>query len=559
MGPVLDTLPALPADFSHVSQLSLWGVGDSAGVDRFLSHFSELRALHINYSSMSALPPAIGRMPHLTVLDLKGNGIVLTPESAAQLKNLTQLRLLNLDQSPLGLTPDISRMAYLKTVSLQQCALDRWPAGLLAQSRGRAFKLLLEHNPLQQIPQVAPGSDKAGTLARTVLSRSQVADEVLAQYDLYAESVGIDHQRQRPPRLEKGSRHWLADMTAQEAELRRALWNRVEESVGSEAFFNVLNDQALNLAYRSAAFKSDLQSKLWLMLEDMDESPVLRDKLFEMASAPFTCVDAGAQLFNAMGVEVLVYEAYRGTEPASVGADILRVARGKARLDELGRIARARVQELEAAGRQHPRFDAIGNRIAPVTVNGRLVRDIDEVEIYLAYTTALTQRLELPWQLPDMMFLEPDVVQAMVESAWHRVQALEEGEGLRNQLLEQPVWQDYVQGAYAAELTPVREKMTALTQLQVAQQEWVDDPDLSGPLREELRQTIERAVQLLGLPPSETVPGQVMSNEAYDAQMRRLDVEQRQLLETLTDEALKPWQRVVRGVYDFGSSDSESD
>ena len=559
LGSVLDTLPALPADFSHVSQLSLWGVGDSPGIDRFLSHFSEVRALHINQSSLSALPPAIGRMPHLTVLDLGGNSIVLNPESAAQLKNLTQLRLLNLDHSPLGQAPDISRMVYLKTLSLQHCALNRWPAGVLAQPRERAFKLLLEHNPLQHIPDVAPGSDKAGTLARTQLTRSLVADEVLAQYDLYGESVGIDRLRQRPPRLEKGSRYWLANMTVQEVDLRRALWNRVEGAAGAEAFFNVLADQALNLAYRSAAFKSDLQGKLWLMLEDMDESPALRDKLFEMASAPFTCVDAGAQLFNAMGVEVLVYEAYRGTEPASVGADILHVAIGKARLDELGRIARARVQELEAAGRQHPKFDAAGNRIAPAAVNGRSVRDIDEVEIYLAYTTELAQRLELPWQLPDMMFPEPDVTQAMVESAWHRVQALEEGDGLRNQLLEQPIWQDYMQGAYAAELAPVREKMTALTQLLVAQQEWVDEPDLSGPQRDDLRQVIEGAAHVLGKPAGATLPGQVMSSEAYDADMRQLDAEQRQLLQSLTDEALKPLQPAMHGRFDFGSSESDSD
>lgn len=557
LGPVLETLPALPADFSHVSQLSLWSVGESAGIDRFLSHFKELRALHINQSSLTTLPPAIGRMPHLTVLDLKGNSIVLTPESAAQLKNLTQLRLINLDQSPLGLAPDISRMPYLKTVSLQNCGLDRWPVGVLAQPRSRTFKLMLEHNPLQHIPDVAPGSDKAGTLARTLLTRNRVADDVLAKYDLYGEAVGIDPDRQHPPRLEKGSRYWLAGMTADESEQRRALWNRVEESVGSEAFFNVLTDQARNLVYRRPEFKRDLQGKLWLMLEDMDESPELRDTLFEMASAPFTCVDAGAQLFNAMGVEVMVHEAYRGTEPASVGADILRVARGKARLDELGRIARARVQELEAAGRQHPQFDNAANRIEHRDASGRPVRDIDEVEIYLAYTSQLAQRLELPWQVLDMMFPEPDVTEALIESAYRRVQALEEGEGLRNQLLEQPIWRDYVQGAYASELAVVREKITALTELQTAQQAWVDEPDLSAQQRDDLRQTIERAARLLGKPASETAIGQVMSSEAYDADMRQLDDEQRQLLERLTDQALSPWQPVVHGLYDFGSSESD--
>ena len=557
LGSALDTLPALAADFSHVSQLSLWHLGGATGIDGFMSRFRELRVLQINQSALAMLPSAIGRMPHLQVLDLRASAIVLTPQAVARLRTLTQLRILFLDQCPLGLAPDISRMPYLRTLSLKNCALDRWPTGLFAHPRGRAFRLMLEHNPLEHIPDVAPGSDKAGTVARTALTRSVVLDEVLARYDLYSESVGIDRQRQRPPGLERGSHQWLTGFRPQETILKQGLWNRVEEAVGSEPFFNVLSDQAHNLDHRGFGFKEDLQDKLWRMLEAMDESAALRDKLFEMASAPFTCVDAGAQLFNAMGVEVLVYEAYSFARSPFVELDILEVAKGKARLDELGRIARARVLELEALGRQHPQYDANGIRIRQLDANGRTLRDIDEAGIYLAYTTELANSLNLPWQFHEMMFPEPDVTQAMTQSASQRVRGLEEGEGMRNQLLDQTIWLDYLQGAYAAQLETVRKKMTALTDLLTAQRAWVDEPDLTAQQRVDLRETIETAAQLLGKSARQIAPGGVMSSEAYDADMRELDAQQRQVLERLTDEALGSSQPSWSRLYGQGSSMSE--
>ncbi len=54
------------------------------------------------------------------------------------------------------------------------------------------------------------------------------------------------------------------------------------------------------------------------------------------------------------------------------------------------------------------------------------MRDIDEVEIYLIYTTELApeDKQDLPWQSAQMMFEEPDVTPAMIEQAHVRVLAL---------------------------------------------------------------------------------------------------------------------------------------
>ena len=539
VGPVLQSLPALGADLGHVSKLSFSGVGVTDGIDTFLRSFKHLRELDITGESLTHLLPAITDMPFLEVLNLKGNAIVLTPEAIAQLRTLTLMRKLNFEGCPLGLPPDISRMPYLKRLTLTRCNLDRWPTGLFAHPRAREFKLLLDENPLRHIPDVGPGSDKAATVARTYLTLSELTTAVAERYNLYIESVGIDPLRLTLSRSEPDSLHWMSGLSPDQVAHNQALWNFVEAHAGSERFFNVIRDQARHLDLRSHAFKLDMTDKVWRMLQGISDSPELRDTLFEMATSPYFCVDAGVQLFNAMGVEVRVHEIYRGS-PIFVGTEIFELARGKVRLDELGAIARARVRVLEAEGRLHPEYDANGNRVLHFDSLGRQIRDIDEVEIYLAYTTELAQRLNLPWQSPEMMFPESDVPPAMIERAFKRVQELEQGDGLIDQLLDQPIWIEYLKGAHAAQLKPIREKMIALTDLQTALRDWVEELGLTEQQRAELRTTIETAARLLGKSADEVALGRLMSNTVYDADMRELDAEEREVMHALTVQRSRP-------------------
>lgn len=558
-GPLLESLPALGADFGHVSQLSLWGVNTSSSIDAFLAHFPHLRELSINQGSLTALPTAIARMLHLQVLDLLGHNIVLTPESVELLSTLTQMRRLVLNDSPLGTPPDISRMPYLRRLSLSNCALDRWPSGLFAHPRTQGFKLEMEHNPLRQIPEVEPGSERAQVIARTLISRDAVSETVRQQYDSYRQSVGITPVTDGIAATLTPIQPWLGDIAADELMAKKALWDRIEHTVGAEPFFQLFSVQVMAFEYRPQGFREDMTNKLWRMLEAMDESSELRDKLFEMASAPLTCVDSGTQIFNAMGVEVLLHEAYQGSSSLNVGLDILDLARGKARLDELGRIARARVRELEESGRKHPEFDPSGARVLHYDAQGLRMRDIDEVEIYLSYTTALADRLGLPWQSPSQMYPEVDVTESMIDNAYLRVRALERGEGLRNQLLEQPAWLNYIQSAFAPELDAINQKITALTDLHTAQTEWLHQAAMTTQQRNELRTTLASAASVLGKSGREFEPGQVMSNETYDAQLRELDAKRLELLKTITDQELEPIQTSLVPLFsESNSTDSAS-
>ncbi|MGH8424668.1 MAG: NEL-type E3 ubiquitin ligase domain-containing protein, partial [Pseudomonas fluorescens] len=83
---------------------------------------------------------------------------------------------------------------------------------------------------------------------------------------------------------------------------------------------------------------------------------------------------------------------------------------------------------------------------------GRDTGTIDEVEVHLAYMTDLAERLDLPWQSQGMLFRNiAGVTQKMIEDAYQRVLALEEGELLAQRILEQPFWESYLEETFSKE------------------------------------------------------------------------------------------------------------
>lgn len=311
VGEILGTLPALEANFDHVTDINLNGAGVTDSIDGFLSMFKHLRTLQADTNQLTRLPDALGFMRNLKMLVLGDGAIQLTEGSVAALKALTRLEFLGLSHNPLGLAPDISRMPYLRGVELSKCELSNWPAGLFDHPRPDNFSLNLKLNVLIDIPDAVPGSDQARILARTRLTQGQVSEAVLEKYKAYKRSVGMDPERINPPSGARGRSQWASGPDVTDKAQKQALWDRLEQAHGSEPFFNELARQGDDLRNRPDDFKLNMQTRVWQMLEVMDESVAVREKLFTMANAPITCTDAGLQVFNAMGVEVLLYEALR--------------------------------------------------------------------------------------------------------------------------------------------------------------------------------------------------------------------------------------------------------
>ena len=128
-----DSLPPLSADFSHIRELSVGGVGmTSATIEGLLGSFQQLEKLSITGSMrLRTVPRALDGMEQLTDLSLASN----FPYSAAEiarLENLVRLEKLEL-RGVLQRAEDfdVSRLSNLRSLTITSATAQAWPAGVL--------------------------------------------------------------------------------------------------------------------------------------------------------------------------------------------------------------------------------------------------------------------------------------------------------------------------------------------------------------------------------------------------------------------------------------------
>lgn len=529
---LLETLPRLEANFDHVTSLSLRGGQLRSGHMSFLDSFHQVRYLNLQDNLLTAVPQVLKEMRHLTDLFLNDNRIELDVLAVDRLKNLTRLRSLGLRGNPLKLIPDVSRMPHLQVLILGGAGLDSWPVGLFSQSRPRSMFIELSRNPISRIPEVAPGSFRAELLARTVISREPhwISPENLDTLKLYIESVGMDPDRPYPPRGLLDSSDWWMGMTERQWQVQQEVWNAVEDEFDSVPFFNEIRKLTQSADFKAGGtYQTELTAKVWRMLEAMARDSELRSKLFNEAATPTECVDGGTQLFNAMGVQVMVHEAYALVREDLIEAQLLELALGKSRLDELGAIARQRVSVRLAKGERFRRYDA----------DGDVTGSIDEVEVHLAYMTDLAERLDLPWQARGMQFRNiAGVSKEMIEAAFQRIKALEEGDLMIDRIFEQPLWKTWLESTYREELNGLKRQIDATTDLQDALQRRAEGTRLTTEEKAAVEAEIKGLCSELGKPETDFADGRLMTDEAYAQALDDIDRQITQQLKTLTREAM---------------------
>ncbi len=528
----IDRMPRLAANFDHVTRLWLRNTGLSNVEQPFLRPFRKVHVLDLARNKLTSLPSSIAHMPHLTDLDLTHNRIVLNILDREMLKNRTLLTSLRLGENPLGLLPNISRMPDLHTLVLSNTGATTWPSGLFDRPRFRHFFLDLRYNVLTDIPQVTPGTWGAELLGRTWLSREPawISAENLERLKDYVRSVGMDPERPYPPMGVRTSIQWEEGLTRRDWVSKQEVWNAVEDEFNSTDFFEEINALTQSADFTaSKVYRADLTAKVWRMLDTMAENAPLREQFFREANMRSNCVDGATQLFNVMGVEVLVHEALALGNNGLIEAELVSLARGKSRLDEVERIAKRHIVEREAAGEQFRREDAARN------VTGT----IDEVEVHLAFMTDLAQRLDLPWQARGMQFRKiAGVTSEMIEGAYQRVLGLEEGDLLRNSIAEQPFWKSFVERLNGSRFRAIDRKTFTTTEFKVALDERADSATLSLEEKAGLKERIRVLAAELGEPESAFAPGQIMTDEAYAQALETIKAEREALLLQLTQEAM---------------------
>ncbi|MGF6136825.1 NEL-type E3 ubiquitin ligase domain-containing protein [Pseudomonas laurylsulfatiphila] len=515
--------PELQKFLDRITVLKLDNTRFSAEANGLLKAFPNLRQLSARRCELTSLPKSIGALHRMERLQLSDNAIVLDANAVEQLKALTYLEILRLDGNPLTLSPDIGRMPRLKVVALKKTGLTTWPEGTLAKTRPRGFLLDLRDNPIGQIPEVVAGSPQAWVVARTRLDVANLSELNQLRYQDIRRSLKLPPEPLGPPHSEATVAINITDPNTWTdvpgwGVDRATHWIELTDDPQSHRFLSVVHDTKNSADYRRGGeARKQLVQRVVRMLDAVYIDTDLRQKLYTMAIAPVDCADAGAQLFNHMGINVLASEAWSySTDPVQLEQKLVTLAKGAARLEHVNEIARA---DVASRG---------GNP--------------DDVEIYLAYQTGLADRLKLPWQSKGMLFRPVSgVTDAMIDQAYETVLALGEGDGLVDKMLEQQFWQDYLERTWPTQIETNKQlfqnKFDALTTLRSTQRKWVEST--SDLQRAQLRNRLKELMNDLPVPATVVFADEPISEATFDRLLVDLGDDEKQLSRRLTRDALK--------------------
>ena len=536
----------LSSPLKHVTTLLLSNCKLSPGNDAFLSLFPNVTSLSLTSNALQSLPRALKHMPRLERLSLARNQLMINSEARDLLNSMNRLSYLDLSSNPLGTPVDVSQMPDLKTLLLKDAHITQWPEGLFAHQRPDSFYLNLLGNEITSVPECTTPSAQSWLVANTRLERQKldlVSQERIVQY---RRAHGLDPHRTYPPRGEKGSEFWM-EGTAQERSLLQASWDDLENEHGSQGFFEVIarmevhpdsfQTQADRIAYQEGW--KDLGTKVWRLIDAANNDTAMRDTLFTMASAPTNCADAGAQIFNAMGLETMVYEAYEAnSSPQVLEKHLITLARGKARLNKIYDIARAdvaqRIKPVSQGG--------LGLRFSSDVIDG-IPGTVDEVEVHTGYQVRLSDSLELPW-VPNYMVYRntAGVSNEAFVSAYRLIKEGEQGDGLINQILEVPFWEKWLAHACSGELeinaTRFDERVEALEQLKALQENWVNSNSALESRDPELATELRARAGELNMAETDVFTQSPLSDSAYYRAYARIGDQRKDVLRELTRQVI---------------------
>jgi hypothetical protein len=148
---ILGELPALTADFSHVSEFLLINSSGYLSGRGFFKNFPGLEYLTIRGVRLDSFPVETFPMRSLVSLTLDNCNLHLTQVTAEGLGHLERLEELELDNNPLGLTPNVGYLKSLERLSLKSTGLTEAPFGLFGLEKMRFADLTF--NQIVDLPE----------------------------------------------------------------------------------------------------------------------------------------------------------------------------------------------------------------------------------------------------------------------------------------------------------------------------------------------------------------------------------------------------------------------
>ena len=433
-------LPALPQQtaFSHVTELSLQGLQLQDIPADFLRPFTGLRVLNLDDNRLTRLPAALSKLEHLEELTLAGNQLRLDNRDYANMARLSALRTLVLNRNPLGdFSLALQRFPRLRQLGLRETGLTRVPVDLRF---GLSLDTVdLRDNLIEQLPSPLDES-RASLRSGIVLQGNPVAADVVRRWQ-GLETPSASESEPSADIEPSNVDSWLSGFTAAERIGRAARWARLMDEPMSEDLFALLHELTGTSDYRLV--REDLQARVWSVLEAIENDTAMRETLFALAQAPRSCVDGAISTFSALEVRTLSAAALRD-EGKDAQASLLKLARGLFRLDQVERLAN---QDMERRRLQH--------------------RDVDEVEVSLAYRVGLATSLDLPGQPRSLQFARvAGITTDDLEAASSAVLAAETTDALVLYIAQRDFWMRHLRQLHAPEFdaveAPFWDRMDAL-------------------------------------------------------------------------------------------------
>lgn len=438
--------------FEHIAGLRLNGEVFPATGNAFLAKFANLKFLKID-CMLQELPAEITEMKQLEHLRLDDNDITLTEESRTRLAGMTRLRQLHLDDNPnLALTPDVSQMPLLRTLSLQNTGIRQWPIGAEHNTRLRA--LLLQGNQITEVPEAIftnPGMRTA--FFNTVLhdnplnqaSRDRI-DTLHARFQAQLHAT-LDHAHRQP--ADNDFAQWLTGVPAHHHRALETLWGHLKQHPGAspDDAFQVLRDLTQSYPYRKdAASREALTERVWVLLEAMGQSTELREKVFLNTYVAGTCGDGALLVFIDMEIEHLRYQAKAQPSSNQANRELLALGQSLFYLRKIDQLAEDHLSALRA------------QEIEP---------DDAEVKLYLRLTFA--NEFNLPVQREEMLYSVEDWITAQdIDHIRRTLQALSTTDAPMDSLLSEDFWIEYLANNYPEPFTTIDQtishKVNALKQ-----------------------------------------------------------------------------------------------
>lgn len=429
--------------FAHIDFLKIAGNHFPQTASDFLSKFAGLRGLHLD-CMVTELPSAITDMTQLTHLNLSDNDIRLTEASAQRLASMVNLRELIMDNNPhLGVTPDVSAMSQLHRLQLVNTGLTQWPIG--AETLARLEDLHLQENAISEIPEAVFTQERIGLPRRNVLLHDNpLSPATLERIEEYRRNTGVRlggvlGPRHQPPATD-GVSQWLSGVPAADVPACRALWEQLKahEGASPDDAFRVLSDLTQTYAYIAAgASRNALTQRVWTLLRAMGESTELRNNVFLNTYGSGNCGDSVLLAFTNMELEHQVHLAKLQSSSQASDRALIALSTGRFYLNQLDYISDKFIHDREVARQA-----------------------VDPAEVTIYFREKLAAEFKLPFHPLELLYTVEDYVTAdIIDNARTQLQTLGQSPALREWLLMEGFWIEYLARCYPEPFATVKDSI----------------------------------------------------------------------------------------------------